>query len=176
MRNGMTRAATLILGAFIVACGSSPPPAPEPGPPAAPAAPAAAAEGPAAAAEPAPPPATSAAATPEPPGAPNAPPTAGIIAQGHDECSGVAAPFEEKVRAKFNECYQTGKKKNPELAGTIKVTLKVDTKGKVKYVPDPSKLDKPAYDCMVSAVKKEPFDAKACKGKDVAVSKTFGPG
>ena len=40
---------------------------------------------------------------------------------------------------------------------------------KVKYVPEPSKLDKAAYDCMVSVVKKEKFDANACKGKDVAV-------
>ncbi len=116
------------------------------------------------------------AAAPTTPPTPDAPPSAGVIAQGHDECTAVAAPFEEKVRAKFNECYQAGKKKNPELAGTIKVTLKVDMKGKVKYVPDPSKLDKAPYDCMVKAVKKEPFDAKACKGKDIAVSKTFGQG
>lgn len=98
-----------------------------------------------------------------------------LTTQGQAECAGIAAPFEERVRAKFNECYQAGKKKNPELAGTIKVTLKVDTKGKVtKYVPDPSKLDKPVFDCMVKVVKKEPFDGKACAGKDVTVSKTYG--
>lgn len=100
---------------------------------------------------------------------------ANVIAEGHDECSGIAAPFEERVRAKFNECYQAGKKTNPELAGTIKVTLKVDVKGKVRYVPEPSKLDAKVVTCMVNAVKKEPFDAKACRGKDVAVSKTYGP-
>lgn len=111
-----------------------------------------------------------------PNGATASPPsTAGIIAEGHDECTGIAAPFEEKVRAKFNECYQAGKKKNPELAGTIKVTLKIDAKGKVtKYVPDKSKLDAPVVDCMVKAVKKEPFAGKACSGKDITVSKTFG--
>jgi hypothetical protein len=104
-------------------------------------------------------------------------PAAGVIAEGHDDCAAAAAPFEEKVRAKFNECYQAGKKKNPELAGTIKVTLKIDMKGKVtKYVPDPSKLDAKPFECMVKAVKKEPFDAKACRGKDVTVSKTFGQG
>lgn len=112
-------------------------------------------------------PSTSASAAP--PSAPD------IVAQGQAECSAQAAPFEERVRAKFNDCYQAGKKKNPELAGTIKVTLKIDMNGKVtKYVPDPSKLDKAAYDCMVKVVKKEPFDGKACRGKDVTVSKTYG--
>lgn len=113
-------------------------------------------------------PAASASAAPAPTGP-------DLSTQGQAECAGIAAPFEERVRAKFNECYQAGKKKNPELAGTIKVTLKVDTKGKVtKYVPDPSKLDKPVFDCMVKVVKKEPFDGKACAGKDVTVSKTYG--
>jgi hypothetical protein len=37
-------------------------------------------------------------------------------AKDNDDCAAAAAPFEEKVRAKFNECYQAGKKKNPELA------------------------------------------------------------
>ncbi len=116
-------------------------------------------------------------ATPTPSGPSAAAPTSGSggsIAEGHDACSGVAAPFEEKVRAKFNECYQAGKKTNPELAGTIKVTLKVDVKGKVKYVPEKSKLDPKVVTCMVNAVKKEPFESKACSGKDIAVSKTFG--
>ncbi len=105
----------------------------------------------------------------------NEPKTAGLIAEGHDDCALVAAPFEERVRAKFNECYQAGKKKNPELQGTVRVVLKVDVKGKVgKVVSDPSTLDASTVACMVKAVKKEPFDAKACRGKDVAVSKTFG--
>lgn len=116
-------------------------------------------------------------AAPVPVGAPLDPEGSGSgssIAEGHDACSGVAATFEEKVRARFNECYQAGKKTNPELAGTIKVTLKVDVKGKVKYVPEKSKLDPKVVTCMVNAVKKETFDSKACSGKDIAVSKTFG--
>lgn len=104
-----------------------------------------------------------------------APEAPDFMAEQQAKCAGVAAPYEEKVRAKFNECYQAGKKKNPELAGTIKITLKIDTKGKVtKVVPDPSKLDAKVVQCMVQAVKKEPFDGKACLGKDVIVSKKYG--
>ncbi|MFO0672183.1 MAG: AgmX/PglI C-terminal domain-containing protein [Polyangiaceae bacterium] len=105
----------------------------------------------------------------------SAPEAPDFMAEQQAKCAGVAAPYEEKVRAKFNECYQAGKKKNPELAGTIKITLKIDVKGKVtKVVPDPSKLDAKVVACMVQAVKKEPFDGKACLGKDVIVSKKYG--
>ena len=164
---------TLFGALAIAACGGSTPPKPAAETPAPASEPAAAASADAGAT---PEPATTAATAPTTPPPPDAPPAAGVLAQGHEECGSVSAPFEEKVRAKFNECYQAGKKKNPELAGTIKVTLKIDMKGKIKYVPEPSKLDKAPYDCMVSAVKKEKFDAKACKGKDVTVEKTFGQG
>lgn len=104
-----------------------------------------------------------------------APAASAAPAEAPDECGAVAAPFEEKVRAKFNECYQAGKKKNPELAGTIRVTLKINVHGKIaKVTNEPSQLDKPVVDCMVKAVKKEPLDTKTCLGKDITVSKTYG--
>ena len=93
-----------------------------------------------------------------------------------DACGGVAAPFEARVRPRFNECYAAGKKKNPDLAGEIHIVVEVNASGKVKSVKavGTSELGASVVDCMVKAVKKEPFDGSACKGKTVAVGKTWG--
>jgi hypothetical protein len=80
------------------------------------------------------------------------------------------------VRARFNECYAAGKKKNPDLAGSIHIVLDVKPSGKVASIKavGTSELGASVVDCMVKAVKKEPFDGSACKGKTVAVGKTWG--
>jgi hypothetical protein len=96
-------------------------------------------------------------------------------APDQEECSKSAVPYEEKVRPLFNTCYQEGKKKNKDLQGVIKITLAVNTLGKVtSQKPDPSELGDSVVSCMVAAVKKTPFDGSACKGKTVVVGKTFG--
>ena len=91
-------------------------------------------------------------------------------------CSGAAAPFEARVRPRLNECYAAGKKKNPDLAGEIHIVVEVNPSGKVTSVKSvgTSELGASVVDCMVKAVKKEPFDGSACKGKTVAVGKTWG--
>ncbi len=93
-----------------------------------------------------------------------------------DACGVVAAPYEEKVRVRFNECYAAGKKKNPDLAGSIHIVVDVNPAGKVGSIKamGTSELGASVVDCMVKAAKKEPFDGSACKGKTVAVGKTWG--
>jgi hypothetical protein len=93
-----------------------------------------------------------------------------------DACGGVAAPFEARVRPRFNECYAAGKKKNPDLAGEIHIVVEVNPSGKVKSIKavGTSELGASVVDCMVGAVKKEPFDGLACKGKTVSVGKAWG--
>ncbi len=93
----------------------------------------------------------------------------------HDECSKAAVPYEEKVRPLFNDCYREGKKKNPDLQGSIRITVAVNMTGKVNsVVPAPSELGESVVSCMVKAVKSHPFDGAACKGKTLMVGKTFG--
>ena len=139
---------------------------------------------------PAPPPAATAVATPSlesPPIAENAPdlpspapaPTSFVrteAAPSQDDCGEVAGPFEERVRARLNECYQSGKKKNPELAGTIRIVVNVNAAGKVSSIAPlgTSELDRSVVACMVKAAKKEPFDGSACKAKTVTVTKIYG--
>ena len=91
-------------------------------------------------------------------------------------CGAVAAPFEARVRPRFNECYAAGKKKNPDLAGEIHIAVEVNAAGKVLSIKavGTSELGASVVDCMVKVVKKEPFDASACKGKTIAVGKTWG--
>ncbi|MEO6418194.1 MAG: hypothetical protein ABIP39_02225 [Polyangiaceae bacterium] len=170
----------LLIPFFLVACGapSSPSPVPGPGatastspestnPPVSPADDAAVLPGPAG-------------STATPAGPAPAPSSTSFVtseaAPSQDACGAVAAPFEEKVRARFNECYAAGKKKNPDLAGSIHIVVDVNPSGKIASVKamGTSELGASVVDCMVKAVKKEPFDGSVCKGKTVAVGKTWG--
>ncbi len=96
----------------------------------------------------------------------------------NDECGGPSAKFEGLVRAKFNECYQEGKRKNPNLAGEIRITVNVDYKGKITSVKNTGgkELGDKVVACMVTAVKKTPFEGvESCKSKAVIVGKKYGP-
>ena len=44
-----------------------------------------------------------------------------------DECTPVGVDFEKRARPKLKECYATGKKKDPNLEGTVKITVEIDT-------------------------------------------------
>jgi len=94
-----------------------------------------------------------------------------------DACNPASANFEQLVRPKLNVCYQEGKKKNPDLAGEIRVTLSFDYKGKLTSVKatGPEDLGKPVIACMLNAVKKTPFEfADSCASKAIIVGKKFG--
>ncbi|WP_394843438.1 AgmX/PglI C-terminal domain-containing protein [Pendulispora brunnea] len=164
----------LILAALSACGGSTPPPAPaEPAPQTGAGAPAA---------EPPPPAAASAAEAPkaeEPPAPSTEPSVAGTVTTGSDvpdECSKAALPYEEKVRPLLNKCYQEGKKKNPDLSGTVRVQVAINTTGKVTSVKPSgtSELGDSVVQCMVKAVRDTPFDGALCKSKTVIVSKTYG--
>jgi len=93
-----------------------------------------------------------------------------------DECSKSALPYEEKVRPLLNKCYQEGKKKNPDLSGTVRVAVNVNLTGKVISVKPTgtSELGDSVVQCMVKAVRDTRFDGALCKSKTVVVSKTYG--
>ncbi|WP_394826167.1 AgmX/PglI C-terminal domain-containing protein [Pendulispora albinea] len=180
-RAGIASVLIALSSCALAACGgssSSPPAAPEgdkhetAGEPAAPAT--ASASDPTDAGAP-----TSATSAPAPAAGTGTGDAAGTVSSGSDmpdECSKSALPFEEKVRPLFNKCYQEGKKKNPELSGTVRVSVSVNTVGKVTSVKPTgtSELGDSVVQCMVKAVRDTPFDGAACKSKSVIVSKTYG--
>ena len=95
----------------------------------------------------------------------------------NDECGGPSAKFEGIVREKFNDCYQEGKKKNPNLAGEIRIAINVDWKGKITSIKSTGgkELGDKVIACMVTAVKKTPFEGvEACKSKSIVVGKKYG--
>ncbi len=94
-----------------------------------------------------------------------------------DPCNPASADYESQVRPKFNACYQEGKKKNPNLAGEIRITMSFDYKGKLTStkVTGPDDLGKTVIACMLDAVKKTPFTfGDACASKSIMVGKKFG--
>jgi hypothetical protein len=94
-----------------------------------------------------------------------------------DPCAKPSSDFEQLVRPKFNECYQAGKKKNPNLTGEIRVTLSFDYKGKITSIKHTGNddLGKPVIACMVDAVKKTTFpNPDVCPRKSIVVGKKFG--
>jgi len=110
---------------------------------------------------------------------PETSPLAGTVSSGSDapdECSKSALPFEEKVRPLLNKCYQEGKKKNPDLSGTVRVAVAINTTGKVTSVKPSgtSELGDSVVQCMAKVVRDTPFDGTLCKSKTVVVSKTYG--
>jgi hypothetical protein len=94
-----------------------------------------------------------------------------------DPCNPASTDYESQVRPKFNACYQEGKKKNPNLAGEIRITMSFDYKGKLTStkVTGPDDLGKTVIACMLDAVKKTPFQfGDACARKSIMVGKKFG--
>lgn len=92
-----------------------------------------------------------------------------------DECTPAGVAFEQTVRPKLKECYREGKKKDPNLEGTVKITLAIDLKGKIKSIRITEKtLPDPVAQCMLKAVKATPFpDSVKCPDKNITVPITF---
>ncbi|MBX3231276.1 MAG: AgmX/PglI C-terminal domain-containing protein [Labilithrix sp.] len=137
------------------------------------------ASSPPAAASSTPPAETPVAATPaEDAGAPVAPasnPNTGIIGETKDECTPVGVDFEKRARPKLKECYAEGKKKDPNLMGTVKIKVTVDVKGKIKSTKVIEKtLPDPVADCMLKAVKGTPFpEVDKCWDSTITIPITF---
>lgn len=92
-----------------------------------------------------------------------------------DECTPVGVDFEKRARPKLKDCYATGKKKDPNLQGTVKITVDVDTFGKVKTIKIVEKtLPEAVAQCMLKVVKTTPLpEASKCPGKSLTIPVTF---
>lgn len=92
-----------------------------------------------------------------------------------DECTPVGVDFEKRARPQLKECYREGKKKNPSLEGTVRVTVAIDYKGKIKSIKITEKtLPDPVAQCMLKVVKATPFpEASKCPDKNITIPMTF---
>lgn len=110
--------------------------------------------------------------TPPPPAASS---VAAAPAAPPDDCTPVGVDFEKRARPKLKECYATGKKKDPNLQGTVRVAVEIDTTGKWKSTKITEKtLPDPVADCMLKVVKATPLpDAAKCPAKTLTIPMTF---
>lgn len=107
--------------------------------------------------------------TPEP-----ASSASGAPSEPADDCTPIGVELEKTVRPKLKECYREGKKKNPNLEGTVRIGIDVDTLGKIKSTKILEKtLPDPVAQCMLKAVKAEKFDAAKSPGKSITIPITF---
>lgn len=90
-------------------------------------------------------------------------------------CTQVGVALEKKVRPELKACYRDGKKKDPELRGKVRISVNVNTVGKVTSVVAADKtLPDPVVACMLAAVKKTPpTDAASCSGKSIVLPVEF---
>lgn len=97
------------------------------------------------------------------------------VADTSDECTPVGVDFEKRARPQLKECYREGKKKNPNLEGTVRVTVAIDFKGKIKSIKITEKtLPDPVAQCMLKVVKSTPFpEASKCPDKNITIPMTF---
>lgn len=102
-------------------------------------------------------------------------PAAAPVVDTSDDCTPVGVDFEKRARPQLKECYREGKKKNPNLEGTVRVTVAIDFKGKVKSIKITEKtLPDPVAQCMLKVVKATPFpDASKCPDKNITIPMTF---
>jgi TonB family protein len=92
-----------------------------------------------------------------------------------DDCTPVGIDFEKRARPKMKECYAAAKKKEPDLKGTVRITIDVDTLGKVKsYKIVEKTLPEAVAQCMLKVVKATPLpEASKCPGKSITIPITF---
>ena len=119
----------------------------------------------------APTPAPAAAATP----AAATPSTTPAAPEPKDECTPVGVDFEKRARPKLKDCYAVGKKKDPNLQGTVKISVDIDLNGKVKTIMIREKtLPDPVAQCMLKVIKSTPLpEASKCPGKSLTIPMTF---
>lgn len=92
-----------------------------------------------------------------------------------DECTPVGADFEKRARPKLKECYAKAKQKNPDLTGTVKLAIAIDTLGRIKSQKVIEKtLPDSVAQCMLKVVKATPLpEASKCPGKTLTIPITF---
>lgn len=102
-------------------------------------------------------------------------PTASAAPEPKDDCTPVGVEFEKRARPKLKDCYAEGKKKDPNLQGTVKITVEIGTSGKVKSIKVVDKtLPDAVAQCMLKVVKATPLpEASKCPGKSLTIPVTF---
>lgn len=92
-----------------------------------------------------------------------------------DECTVAGVDFEKRNRDKLKECYREGKKKDPNLEGTVRLAVSIDGKGAVKSIKITEKtLPDAVANCMLGVLKKAPFaESKKCPDKNITIPMTF---
>lgn len=112
---------------------------------------------------------------PAAPAAPALPPSPPSPPSPPDECVPAGVDFEKRARPKLKECYREGKRKDPNLEGTVRIAIKIDTLGKVRSITIADKtLPDQVAKCMLDVVKKTPFtEASKCPGKDITIPMAF---
>jgi len=109
-------------------------------------------------------------------GAATPPPKPGVvIGETKDECTPVSVDFEKRARPKLKDCYAEGKKKDPNLQGTVKIKVTIDLKGKIKSSKITEKtLPDPVAECMLKVVKTTPFpEVDKCWDSTILLPITF---
>jgi hypothetical protein len=106
-----------------------------------------------------------------------APPPSPPVTLGEtkDECTPVGVDFEKRARPKLKDCYAEGKKKTPNLEGTVKIKITVDVKGKIKSTKIVEKtLPDPVAQCMLKVIKATPFpEVDKCWDATLTIPITF---
>jgi hypothetical protein len=92
-----------------------------------------------------------------------------------DECAPVGVDFEKRARPKLKECYAVAKKKDPNLQGTVRISVDIDIYGKIKTTKIVEKtLPDSVAQCMLKVVKATPLpEASKCPGKSLTIPVTF---
>jgi hypothetical protein len=108
-------------------------------------------------------------------GAPATPPVASKSSDPPDECTPLGVEWEKTARPKLKACYAEGKKKDADLKGTVKITVDIDIRGKIKNTKIVEKtLPDPVANCMLKAVKDTPIpEQDKCRGKSLTIPVTF---
>jgi hypothetical protein len=92
-----------------------------------------------------------------------------------DDCTPVGVDFEKRARPKLKECYAVAKKKDPNLQGTVKISVDIGINGKIKSTKVVEKtLPESVAQCMLKVVKATPLpEASKCPGKSLTIPVTF---
>lgn len=92
-----------------------------------------------------------------------------------DECAPVGVDFEKRARPKLKDCYAVAKKKDPNLQGTVRISVDIDIYGKIKTTKIVEKtLPDSVAQCMLKVVKATPLpEASKCPGKSLTIPVTF---
>jgi len=92
-----------------------------------------------------------------------------------DDCMPVGVDFEKRARPKLKDCYATGKKKDANLQGTVKIAVEIDPGGKVKAIRITEKtLPEAVAQCMLKVVKATPLpEASKCPAKTLTIPMKF---